>query len=121
MLIFVILNFLVQKLNLPTLQEEITRSNSSFFLVYCGTLLLSFPFIFSQRKNIKIWLQIVIGLFSLGALAITGNLQFLTTNIAYYLLLAYAEEIFKFSTAHLNSEKTQTTSISKLLLFAILI
>lgn len=120
-LIFVIFNFLLQKVNLPALQEEITSGNSLFFLGYCGILLLSFPFIFKQTKNIKIWLQIGIGLFSLGSLTITGNLNFLTTNIAYYLLLAYAEEIFKFSTAHLNSEKTQTTSISKLLLFAILI
>lgn len=103
--------------SIPSIKEQFSPLAVLTFWFYCGIIALILPLTFSLSKNKKIWLQIGIGLTSFLFFFLSGNPR----SLGAILLLAYSEEFFKFSIAHLHSEKANSESVSKLLLFSLLI
>lgn len=83
--------------------------------------MIGITFIFKQIKNKKIWIQILVAVLTLMILAFIGTTLNSSTLILYTLLAASVEEFFKFTVGNNQSESTNTTSPSTLLLFSLLI
>ena len=103
------------------LRENITLWSTANFLVYSLLIVIGITFIFKQIKNKKIWIQILVAVLTLIILAFIGTTLNSSTLILYTLLAASVEEFFKFTVGNNQSESTNKTSPSTLLLFSLLI
>lgn len=92
----------------------------SLFIVYIILVLLGITFLFKNRKNRNILLELGVILFSLIILALWWPAGGLTALVSYYLLAAFTEESFKFTVSNNQSEVLSKKEVSSLLLLAIL-
>lgn len=103
------------------IREIISLESVTGFIGYGLLVVCAITLIFRNFNKKKIWLQIIIGLFSMIIITFWGIKIGLASLMIYYALSAFTEEIFKFTLGNNQSESEENHSSSGLLLFTLLI
>ena len=104
-----------------SLKEEINFRSLGVFLVYLLLALLLILFLTRTGKKKEIWIQLLLGFFTLIGLVIGGKILGAASLAAYYMLTSSSEELLKFSLGNSKTRSLSVSGVSSLLLFSLLI